>query len=171
MMAHNSVNGEPCHSSASLMQWLRQQGKGLFSKAFMASDMCDVGLLRQFRVVGDLEGSVALAMGNGLDQEYCNPTDSRGQAFPFAPKAIASGLLAQSALDRSTANILRAKFAVGLFDERQWANSSNLALLDIPAHRAVARQAAIEGTVLLKNSAHLLPLQLSKTHKTNIAIL
>ena len=94
-MAHNSINGAPCHSSASLMTWLRQQGNGMFDKAFLASDMCDVGLLRSFRVTRDLVGSVALAMGNGLDQELCNPTDGRGMAFPYASQAVASGALPQ----------------------------------------------------------------------------
>ena len=95
MMAHNSINQLPCHGSVELMSWLRAQGT--MSGAFLASDMCDVGLLGPlgFRVTAGLEGSAALAMGAGLDQELCNAQDGRGQAFPFAPQAIAGGLLTQ----------------------------------------------------------------------------
>lgn len=95
MLAHNSINQEPCHGSASLMAWLRAQGN--MSGALLASDDCDVGLLGPagFRVTSGLEGSAALAMGAGLDQELCVAGDGRGQAFPLAPQAIADGLLPQ----------------------------------------------------------------------------
>ena len=78
MLAHNSINQAPCHSSATLMDWLRAQGN--LSGALFGSDMCDVGLLRGpggFRVAADLEHAAALSMGAGLDQELCNPTDGR----------------------------------------------------------------------------------------------
>jgi len=160
MLAHNSINQQPCHSSAALMGWLRAQGN--LSGALFGSDMCDVGLLAQngFRVAAGLEQAAALAMAAGLDQELCNPTDGRGQAFPLAARAVADGLMPQAALDRAAANALRAKFASGLFDGRAIVNGSDLALLDSPASRALARQVALEGAVLLKADAGVLPLRL-----------
>lgn len=99
MLAHNSINQVPCHASAALMGWLRAQGANATASAglLLASDMCDVGLLgpNGFRVTTGLEGSAALAMAAGLDQELCNAQDGRGQAFPLAPKAIADGILEQ----------------------------------------------------------------------------
>ena len=168
MLAHNSINQVPCHASAGLMSWLRSQGA--MAGALLASDDCDVGLLgpNGFRVSTGLEGSAALAMGAGLDQELCMPGDGRGQAFPLAPQAIKDGLLPQAALDRAAGNVLRAKFAAGLFDGRAIVNASNLGLLNTPAHRALARRAAAEGAVLLKNEGGLLPLR--TTAATRVAI-
>ena len=162
MLAHNGINQVPCHASADLMGWLRAQAgansTSTFAGALLASDMCDVGLLRSFRVAADLTSAAALAMGAGLDQELCNPTDGRGQAFPLVPAAIAAGALPAAALDRAVGNILRAKFAAGLFDGRALVNDTFLPLLNSPPHRALARRAAAEGVVLLKNDGALLPL-------------
>ena len=169
MMAHNSINQVPCHSSAPLMGWLRQQGN--FSGAFLASDMCDVGLLaRGFRTATGLQDAAAQAMGSGLDQELCNPDDGRGMAFPLAVAAVEAGALPQAALDRAAGNVLRAKFAAGLFDGRAFVDASNLPLIATPAHVALARAAAAEGSVLLRNTAGLLPLRLSPAAPTRVAI-
>jgi beta-glucosidase len=169
MLAHNSINQVPCHASSALMNWLRSQGN--MSGALLASDMCDVGLLGPagFRVTTGLEGSAALAMGAGLDQELCNAQDGRGQAYPLAPQAIVDGLLSQAALDRAAGNVLRAKFAAGLFDGRALVNNSHLPLLNSPAHRALARRTVAEGAVLLKNDGALLPLIVNAS--TRIAVI
>jgi len=156
MLAHNSINQDPCHGSKALMDWLRAQGN--LSTALFGSDMCDVGLLaRGFRVAGSLEAAAAQSMGAGLDQELCNDSDGRGQAFPLAGKAVADGILPQAALDRAASNALRAKFATGLFDGRALVNASDLALVHSPATVTLARQVAVEGIVLLKTDAALLP--------------
>jgi beta-glucosidase len=166
MMSHNSVNQVPAHASAEIMGWLRAQGN--FSGALLASDFCDVGLLRTFGVSTDLVGSCALAMGAGLDQELCNAVDGRGQAYTSAPAAVASGALAQAALDRAAGNALRPKFAAGLFDGRAFIDYSNLPLVD--SHRALARRAAAEGSVLLKNNG-VLPLAYSPSKPITVAII
>ena len=105
-------------------------------------------------------------MGAGMDQELCGPTDNRGQCFTLAADAVKDGLLAQQALDRAAANVLRSKFAVGLFD-RPYSDPAATAIINSEAHREVAKRVVTEGAVLLKNSLAMaqggrgLPLTLS----------
>jgi beta-glucosidase len=65
-----------------------------------------------------------------------------------------------SRIDDAVRRILTQKFALGLF-EHPFADRSNIGTIGSAAHRAVARQAAAESQVLLKNSHDVLPLNRS----------
>ena len=169
MLAHNAINDVPSHSSAELMGLLRQYGPS--PGVLLASDMCDVGLLAHpndksagFGMAASLEDAGALSMTAGMDQELCNPVDSRGQSFTRITEAISHGKMAAAALDRAASNVLRAKFASGLFD-RPFANTSAAALAQIQSKENVqlALDVATEGIVLLKNDRAVLPMKLSST--------
>lgn len=49
------------------------------------------------------------------------------------------------------ANVLRAKFAVGLFDN-PYPDPSGTSIINKPAHKAVAKRVVAEGAVLLQNN-------------------
>ncbi|MDT4916668.1 MAG: beta-glucosidase [Pseudonocardiales bacterium] len=70
---------------------------------------------------------------------------------------VHSGDVSMARIDDAVRRILTAKFNLGLFDH-PFANRSNIDTIGSAAHRAVARQAAAESQVLLKNAHHLLPL-------------
>jgi beta-glucosidase len=71
-----------------------------------------------------------------------------------------------SRIDDAVRRILTQKFALGLF-EHPLADRSNIDTIGSAAHRAVARQAAAESQVLLKNARNVLPL--SRTAKIYVA--
>merc|ERR1711937_222284 len=92
---------------------------GTMETGLLASDMCDVGLLGPtparssigFGTSASIRDSAAQANAAGLDQELCNPTDGRGQAFVHLADLVSDKALAQKHLDRAAANVIRSKFA------------------------------------------------------------
>jgi beta-glucosidase len=72
---------------------------------------------------------------------------------------LAAGRISPATLDDNVGRILRIMFASGIFDR----SPATPGEIDTPAQRAVARHAAAESIVLLKNSGNLLPLDPAKT--------
>jgi beta-glucosidase len=70
---------------------------------------------------------------------------------------VGSGDVTTARVDDAVKRILTQKFKLGLFDH-PFADRTNIGQIGSPAHRAVARQAAAESQVLLKNSNNVLPL-------------
>ena len=95
--------------------------------------------------------STANAALNGLDQEQPNQ-----QYFSTLGSAVTQGQVPQSRLDDMVQRILRAMYAVGLFDNPQTLQTPNFA-----ADAAVAQEIEETGAVLLQNKNNLLPLNAS----------
>jgi beta-glucosidase len=71
---------------------------------------------------------------------------------------VTAGRVAMSRVDDAVRRILTQKFQLGLF-EHPFTDRRFLGDVGSPAHRAVARQAAAESQVLLKNTGGVLPLR------------
>ena len=71
---------------------------------------------------------------------------------------VKSGRLAESAIDRSVARVLRAKFLAGLFENPYVDPERAQRVANTPEHQALALEAARKSIVLLKNEGGLLPL-------------
>ncbi|MEU6090288.1 glycoside hydrolase family 3 N-terminal domain-containing protein [Streptomyces sp. NPDC047085] len=79
---------------------------------------------------------------------------------------VTAGRISERRIDDAVSRILTQKFRLGLF-EHPYADTGGAAAIGSPAHREVARQAAAESQVLLKNSGGLLPLK--KSEKVYVA--
>ncbi|MGW3458546.1 glycoside hydrolase family 3 protein [Streptomyces olivaceoviridis] len=79
---------------------------------------------------------------------------------------VKAGRVSEQRIDDAVSRILTEKFELGLF-EHPYADTSGAAAIGSPAHREVARRAAAESQVLLKNAGGLLPLK--KSEKVYVA--
>ena len=70
--------------------------------------------------------------------------------------AIRLGVVKEARINEAVRRILKAKFALGLFDQR---SNSELEIVGSTEHRLLAREAVARSLVLLKNEESLLPLK------------
>jgi beta-glucosidase len=71
---------------------------------------------------------------------------------------VTAGRVTMARIDDAVRRILRAKFQLGLF-EHPYASTADVDKVGSAAHRALARRAAAESQVLLKNRSGVLPLR------------
>ena len=153
MGAYNRVHGEPaCGSRRLLGETLRGRW------GFQGHVVSDCGAIDDFhqhhQVTKNAAESAALAVRNGCDLNC-------GCTYNDLLVAVRDGLITEAEIDTSLRRLLATKFKLGLFDppERVPWSAMSPAIIDCPAHRALARQAAVESVVLLKNAGGALPLR------------
>jgi beta-glucosidase len=154
MCAYNSINGEPaCANAFLLVDQLR--GKWGF-QGYVVSD-CDAvyDIERGHHFTKTLPEADAISMQRGTDLDCNDPGDD----FSGYLKAVQQGLLAEKDLDVAVKRLMRARFKLGMFDPPAMVKYAQTPLSenDSAAHRELARKAARETMVLLKNK-NALPL-------------
>ena len=153
MSAFNSLNGVPATGNRWLLtDILRKQWK---FKGFVVSDWNAVQELKAHGVAETDADAALMAFDAGVDM---NMTD--GLYNRCLEEAVREGKLDMQAIDTSVERILRAKYALGLFDDPY-------RFLDVRRERReirseavtnLARKAAASSMVLLKNDHATLPL-------------
>ena len=77
------------------------------------------------------------------------------------PALIKEGKVKESTIDEAVRNILRVKYRLGLFDA-PYVDEKQPSVMYTPSHLKVAKQAAVESAILLKNDKEVLPLFLKR---------
>ncbi|MEV7688756.1 carbohydrate binding domain-containing protein [Streptomyces bungoensis] len=113
---------------------------------------------------GDYPARVRAAVNAGVDMMMV-PYSYQDFSRTLADE-VKAGRISGKRVDDAVSRILTQKFRLGLF-EHPYADTRGAAGIGSPAHRAVARRAAAESQVLLKNSGGLLPLR--KSEKVYVA--
>jgi beta-glucosidase len=108
----------------------------------------------------DYNQQVAISINSGLDMIMV-PSNYRTFETDLIAQ-VTSAAVPVSRIDDAVRRILTQKFELGLF-EHPFTDRSNFGTVGSAANRAVARRAAAESQVLLKNAGNILPL--SKTAK------
>lgn len=104
----------------------------------------------------DYADKAARSVNSGLDMAMA-PYDFATFQTSLTDK-VTAGAVKQSRVDDAVRRILTQKFRLGLF-ERPFADRSQADTVGSVEHRAIARTAAAESQVLLKNMANTLPLK------------
>ena len=156
MASYNSLNDVPASASPWLLTDILRKEWGF--QGFVVSDYGSVaGIREKHGAAATMREAAAMAVEAGLDMEL---PDIIYYGDPLVD-AAKDGLVSMDAVHRAVANILRAKFRLGLFESPYVDAAQADAVNDAPAHRALAREAARKAIVLLRNEAHTLPLSKS----------
>src|SRR5256884_259980 len=124
-------------------------------RGFVVSDWTAVAELMNHGVAGSRAEAGKLALEAGVDMDMV----SRIYVNDL-PALVRSGRIPTAVVNEAVRRVLRAKAALGLFDDPYHGATPERerAALLAPEHRQFARRVAEEAIVLLKNDAQLLPL-------------
>ncbi len=152
MGAYNRTNGIPCCAHPYLIQEVLRKKWGF--KGYFVSDCW---ALRDFfeghNVVKTAAEAAAMALNMG-----CNL--NCGNTYPEIRSAIQQGLTTEAEVDNNLRELLPTRFRLGLFDPPGACPFDHIGpeVIHSPEHVALAREAAAESMVLLKNRDNTLPL-------------
>lgn len=159
MAAFNDLNGVPCTTNRFLLQTLLREKLGF--NGFVISDANAIRECINHGTAQDEREAAKQALEAGLDMDL-----GANVYTACLEDMVNKGELAVQYLDAAVRNILRVKFALGLFDHPYADTPEKKRTALCADHRAAARDAAKRSIVLLKNENRTLPL--SKT--ANIAV-
>lgn len=156
MSSYNDYDGIPVSGSYCFLTEILREQWGF--DGYVVSDSEAVEFLySKHRVATDLPDAAAQVVNAGLNVRtaFSSPEN---YILPLR-KAIADGKISMETLDLRVADVLRVKFRLGLFDNPYRGDTlSAERIVHSKEHQAIARQAALESIVLLKNEGNLLPL-------------
>ncbi len=153
MVNSSEINGVPVHASHYYLTELLRDELGF--NGFVVSDWSDViNLHVRERVAETPKEAVRQAVLAGIDMSMV-PLDF--SFYDHLLELVREGAVPMRRIDEAVGRILRVKFALGLF-ENPYPDKTLRSKFASAEFRAVARQAARESLVLLKNQNNLLPL-------------
>ncbi len=164
MASYNAINGTPNNINRWLLTDLL---KNEWQHAgFVVSDLGGVKTM----VEGHEKGRMSYV--DAVAQSLMAGCDFSDKEFEVhIPAAVRTGKLSEARLNDALKRVLTVRFRLGDFDPFESGPYSKIspAVVDSPAHRAVALKAAQQSIVLLENRQHFLPLDKAKIHR--IAVL
>ncbi len=153
MCAYNRTNGEPCCGSKTLLHKILREEWG-FEGHILSDCWAIVDFYQGHKVVRTPVEAAALAVNSGVSLDC-------GSTFPHLVDAVKQGLVTEETIDRALAILLRTRFKLGMFDPPEMNPYSKIStdVIRSKEHQKLARKAAVESIVMLKNANHILPLR------------
>jgi len=165
MSSYTAINGIPSAANRWLLTDVLRREWGF--KGYVVSDEGAVtNVFSEHHYVGTFDAALAAAFNAGLDVNLGSLTHECCEFFTaHLLAAVQHGLVSEATLNRAVANVLRARFLLGLFDPPDQVPFTRIpgSVIGSPEHVALARQLARESIFLLKNDklegGPLLPLE------------
>jgi len=152
MCVYNSVAGVPGCANTDLLQNRLRDQWGF--RGYVVSDCGAVSdIYRNHRYTSTMGGAAVAAVKAGTALTC-------GTEYGTLIDEIKAGRITESEIDRSLKRLFTARFRLGMFDppERVPYSKISIAESDSSRHRQIAREAARQSIVLLKNKDGILPL-------------
>jgi beta-glucosidase len=150
MSAFNDLNGVPASANSfTLNKVLRQEWD---FQGFVVSDWASIKETITHGYAQDEKDAARLSFLAGVDMEMASQIYEK-----YLPVLIGTRQISLAQLNRSVRRILTTKYKLGLFEHPYIDETREEATLNNPQHHELAKRAAIESHVLLKNDNQLLP--------------
>ncbi len=154
MTAFNDLDGVPATGNDFLLRDVLRNEWGF--DGMVVSDWYSVLQLAVHGFTADDRESALAAVRAGVDMEMASVTYAEQ-----LPSLVEEGSLEVDLIDAAVTSILRLKFKLGLFD-KPYTDSGQQPTSASTEALAIAHRSAVEATVLLKNEAETLPLDVSR---------
>ncbi|WP_235866238.1 glycoside hydrolase family 3 C-terminal domain-containing protein [Serinibacter arcticus] len=155
MPSYNLVNGRPNHVAGELLDELRSFSPT--SIAVVSDAQAPSNLVDGERYFDDHVASHAAALLAGIDSFTDNSEDT-GPTIERVTAALAAGLVTEADVDRALLRVLELRERTGELSGQDPYGVGPEGI-DLPEHRALARESAARGVVVLANDAEVLPLR------------
>ncbi|HZR64992.1 MAG TPA: glycoside hydrolase family 3 C-terminal domain-containing protein [Terriglobales bacterium] len=159
MCAYNAIDGKPaCAQPMLLQEHLRDDWH---FQGYVVSDCGAASDIQEgHHYTATMEEGVAAAVKSGMDIVCGIPMNNVRVEKDALLKAVQEGLLSEEDINRSVRRLFTARMKLGMFDPPEDVPYSKITIAenDTEPHRELARKAARETLVLLKNANNLLPL-------------
>lgn len=153
MTSFNDNDGIPCTANKFILRDILRNEWGF--DGFVVSDWASVAEMVPHGFVADKKEAALKALLSGVNMEMVS-----GSYAENIKELLKEGKLRESDVDNAVRDILRVKYRLGLFENPYVDTTLHVAYAD--KHLAVAKQAALEGVILLKNDNRTLPLDENK---------
>jgi beta-glucosidase len=152
MCVYNAVNGAPGCASADLLQKRLRDQWGF--QGYVVSDCGAVNdIFRNHKYTDTMGGAAVAAVKAGTDLTC-------GTEYRTLIDEVKAGRITEAEINRAVERLFVARFRLGMFDPAERVPYSRIPISenDSSAHRLLARDAARNAVVLLKNQGGFLPL-------------
>jgi beta-glucosidase len=151
MAAFNALNGMPATAHRGMLTDLLRGQWGF--RGFVTSDFGSITELRLHGIAKDDAEAARKALLAGIDMDMMGDVYHKHLAGE-----VKAGRVPVKALDEAVRRVLRVKYHLGLFEQPDVDVAAAPSLMQTEEARKVARQAAREGVILLRNDKQTLPI-------------